>query len=112
MERRPVDDQRSIRGDGAAAWLSPLHRLRLGIVGAAARVGDGDDGTSGQATSSSNKQASPLSRKVPVAHRAALLNRRKRRLFATTDTDEKAMAAPASIGLRSPAAASGRAATL
>lgn len=40
------------------------------------------------------------------------LNSRKRRLLATTKTDEKAMAAPAIIGVSSPDAASGRAATL
>jgi hypothetical protein len=39
-------------------------------------------------------------------------NRRSRRLFDTTKTDENAIAAPASIGFSSPAAASGRAATL
>ncbi|SCL18056.1 hypothetical protein GA0070624_1441 [Micromonospora rhizosphaerae] len=38
--------------------------------------------------------------------------RRSRRLLATTKTDEKAIAAPAIIGLSRPAAASGRAATL
>ena len=40
------------------------------------------------------------------------LKPRSRRLLVTTNTDEKAMAAPASIGLSRPAAASGRAATL
>ena len=40
------------------------------------------------------------------------LNRRSRRLLLTTNTDENAIAAPASIGLSSPAAARGRAATL
>jgi hypothetical protein len=39
-------------------------------------------------------------------------NRRRRRLFDTTKTELKAIAAPASIGFSSPAAASGRAATL
>ena len=39
-------------------------------------------------------------------------NRRSRRLLVTTNTDENAMAAPASIGLSSPAAARGSAATL
>lgn len=39
-------------------------------------------------------------------------NSRSRRLLATTNTDEKAMAAPAIIGLSSPDAASGSAATL
>jgi hypothetical protein len=38
--------------------------------------------------------------------------RRSRRLLVTTNTDEKAMAAPAIMGLSSPAAARGRAATL
>ena len=38
--------------------------------------------------------------------------RRSRRLLVTTNTDENAIAAPASIGFSSPAAASGRAATL
>ena len=38
--------------------------------------------------------------------------RRNRRLLVTTKTEEKAIAAPASIGLSRPAAASGRAATL
>ena len=38
--------------------------------------------------------------------------RRRRRLLVTTKTLENAIAAPASIGLSSPAAASGRAATL
>ena len=38
--------------------------------------------------------------------------RRRRRLLVTTNTLENAIAAPASIGLSSPAAASGRAATL
>ncbi|MGC0381029.1 hypothetical protein RKD33_001246 [Streptomyces sp. SAI-129] len=47
----------------------------------------------------------------PVGQSAALKLRR-RRLLPTTKTEEKAMAAPAIIGLRSPAAASGRAATL
>ena len=37
---------------------------------------------------------------------------RSRRLFATTKTDEKAIAAPAIIGFSSPAAAGGSAATL
>ncbi len=37
---------------------------------------------------------------------------RRRRLLPTTKTEENAMAAPAIIGLSSPAAASGRAATL
>ncbi len=46
-----------------------------------------------------------------VTHRAALKPRRRREL-ATTKTDEKAMAAPAIIGLSRPAAASGSAATL
>ena len=36
-------------------------------------------------------------------------NRRRRRLFVTTNTELTAMAAPASIGLSRPAAASGRA---
>lgn len=40
------------------------------------------------------------------------LNRRNRKLLLTTNTDENAIAAPASIGLSSPAAAKGRAATL
>jgi len=40
------------------------------------------------------------------------LKRRSRRLLETTKTEEKAIAAPASIGLSSPAAASGRAARL
>ncbi len=40
------------------------------------------------------------------------LKDRRRRLFVTTNTDEKAIAAPAIIGLSIPAAASGRAATL
>jgi AcrR family transcriptional regulator len=39
-------------------------------------------------------------------------NPRSRRLLDTTNTDERAMAAPASIGLSSPAAARGSAATL
>ena len=39
-------------------------------------------------------------------------NVRSRRLFVTTNTDEKAIAAPAIIGFSSPAAASGSAATL
>ena len=38
--------------------------------------------------------------------------RRRRRLLVTTNTLENAIAAPASIGLSRPAAASGRAATL
>ncbi len=40
------------------------------------------------------------------------VNARSRRLLVTTNTELKAIAAPAIIGLRSPAAASGRAATL
>ena len=43
---------------------------------------------------------------------AVALKLRRRREFETTKTDENAIAAPASIGLRSPAAASGIAATL
>lgn len=39
-------------------------------------------------------------------------NRRSRKLLVTTNTDENAIAAPASIGLSRPAAASGIAATL
>src|SRR5699024_11434038 len=39
-------------------------------------------------------------------------NRRSRRLLVTTNTEENAIAAPASIGLSSPAAATGMAATL
>jgi deazaflavin-dependent oxidoreductase (nitroreductase family) len=39
-------------------------------------------------------------------------NRRSRRLFATTNTDDAAIAAPAIIGLSMPNAASGMAATL
>ena len=46
-----------------------------------------------------------------VAQTAAR-NLRSRRLFATTNTEENAIAAPAIIGLSSPAAASGSAATL
>lgn len=46
-----------------------------------------------------------------VAQTAAR-NLRSRRLLATTNTEENAIAAPAIIGLRSPAAASGSAATL
>ena len=41
-----------------------------------------------------------------------LRNPRSRRLLATTDTEENAMAAPASMGLSSPKAASGMAAVL
>lgn len=47
-----------------------------------------------------------------VYHCAALLKLRSRRLFPTTNTLEKAMAAPASMGFRSPRAASGIARTL
>lgn len=43
---------------------------------------------------------------------AAALNPRSRSELPTTKTDENAIAAPAIIGLSSPAAASGRAATL
>src|SRR5262249_36847560 len=54
---------------------------------------------------------------VGVGHAAApssrgLRNRRSRRLFVTTKTLEKAIAAAATIGLRTPATASGIAATL
>lgn len=49
---------------------------------------------------------------IVVAGRSPALKPRSRRLLPTTKTEEKAMAAPAIIGLRSPAAASGRAATL
>ena len=38
--------------------------------------------------------------------------RRSRRLFVTTNTDENAIAAPATVGLSSPATANGIAATL
>ena len=49
----------------------------------------------------------------PRSHRRRHgLNLRSRRLLETTNTDENAIAAPASIGLSSPAAASGSAATL
>ena len=47
-----------------------------------------------------------------VAVVASGLKPRSRRLLLTTNTEENAIAAPASIGLRSPAAASGSAATL
>src|SRR5699024_6780597 len=43
---------------------------------------------------------------------ASARNRRRRRLLPTTNTEENAIAAPAIIGLSSPAAASGIAATL
>jgi hypothetical protein len=43
---------------------------------------------------------------------ARLRNRRRRRLLETTNTEENAMAAPAIMGLSSPAAASGSAARL
>ena len=39
-------------------------------------------------------------------------NERSRRLLVTTNTDDRAIAAPATIGLSSPAIASGSAATL
>src|SRR5262245_17105225 len=45
-------------------------------------------------------------------HAATDRNRRSRRLLETTNTDEKAMANPAIIGLSRPSAASGSAATL
>ncbi len=48
----------------------------------------------------------------PPPQPSAALNPRSRRLLPTTKTDEKAMAAPAIIGLSRPAAASGSAATL
>lgn len=50
----------------------------------------------------------------PSRKRAAQLreNVLSRRLFVTTNTDENAIAAPAIIGFRNPAAASGSAATL
>jgi len=44
--------------------------------------------------------------------RRAQRKRRRRRLLLTTKTEEKAMAAPAIMGLSRPRAASGRAATL
>ncbi|CAM5430355.1 hypothetical protein SALBM311S_06998 [Streptomyces alboniger] len=47
-----------------------------------------------------------------VAHRSVGLKPRRRRLLPTTNTEENAIAAPAIIGLRSPEAARGRAATL
>lgn len=46
------------------------------------------------------------------SHEMTLRNRRNRRLFATTNTLDSAMAAPASMGLSSPRAATGMAATL
>ncbi len=50
---------------------------------------------------------------VPVVGRGqAGRKRRSRRLLVTTKTEEKAIAAPAIIGLSRPAAASGIAATL
>lgn len=52
---------------------------------------------------------------VPLSSRRSYvcgLNRRSRRLLLTTNADETAIAAPASIGLSSPAAASGSAAML
>lgn len=65
----------------------------------------------------------PVGRRSPLAEAAggpggeavgqsAALKPRSRRLLPTTKTEEKAMAAPAIIGLSSPAAASGSAATL
>jgi hypothetical protein len=50
--------------------------------------------------------------RLPAVQRVLLEKRRSRRLFATTDTDENAIAAPASIGFSSPAAANGNAARL
>ncbi len=47
-----------------------------------------------------------------ATQRSAGWKPRRRRLLPTTKTEEKAMAAPAIIGLSRPAAASGRAATL
>jgi hypothetical protein len=49
---------------------------------------------------------------VAVGAGRAGWNRRSRRLLVTTKTLENAMAAPAIMGLSSPAAATGRAATL
>ena len=49
---------------------------------------------------------------VPRGNQAKERNLRSRRLLVTTKTEEKAMAAPAIIGLSSPATASGIAATL
>src|SRR5699024_5407305 len=51
-------------------------------------------------------------RPPPSAASTTDRNRRSRRLLLTTKTLEKAMAAPAIIGLRRPSAASGTAATL
>jgi len=47
-----------------------------------------------------------------VARYRVTVKRRRRRLLLTTNTEDSAIAAPAIIGLSSPAAASGRAATL
>ena len=47
-----------------------------------------------------------------TSQRVVARNPRSRRLLLTTNTDENAIAAPASIGFSIPAAAKGRAATL
>ena len=86
------------------------------------RHGDGRDGGEGPGAGGGDSLISRCQRfgevaldggAVEVAETASWAwNRRRRRLLVTTKTLDSAIAAPASIGLSSPAAASGRAATL
>ena len=64
--------------------------------------------SSRRATAQDSRGSDLKVRSGPESYRKA----RSRRLLVTTNTDEKAIAAPAIIGLSSPAAASGIAATL
>ncbi len=60
----------------------------------------------------SPRPISPSGRRRTAGQAEVARKERSRRLLLTTKTDDNAIAAPASIGLSSPAAATGRAATL